>query len=96
PRAGAQDHRRVGLRGPEARRPAPERRGAMPQPGAQACASGRILRKTAGLLENGVRHRARDQSPGRGRVLPLWHLVRLPYAAVYEPGAVVRPAVLVA
>jgi alpha-galactosidase len=58
PEAGQQDHRRVGLSGPEARRPAHERRRALLQPGPQPCAARRSRREAPGFLEDGLRHGA--------------------------------------
>src|SRR5690606_3652973 len=93
---GEEDHRRLGLRGPEDRRPPPQRGGALPQPGAQPCAPGRVLRADGCLLERDPPGCARSQSRGGGRTVPLRHRVRLPQPARHRPVPLLRSALVLA
>ena len=91
-----QDHRRVGLRGPEDRRPASQRRRALLQSGAQARPAGGVGREAAGHLEGGPRGGHRDQS-GRGdRVLSVRHVLFDLQHDPRQPGGRLRPDVVLA
>ena len=73
--AGAQVHGRVGLCGTQDRRPAPERRRALLQPGTPSCPSGGVGGEAAGLLSGDLPDRHADQSRGGHRAVPLRHVL---------------------
>ena len=91
-----QDHGRMGLCRPQARRPASQRRRALLQSGAQARPARRVGREAAGFLEGDLCGGDLDQS-GRGdRNLPVRHVAGLSQHAVYEPAGRLRSGVIVA
>ncbi len=94
--ADQEDHRRLGLRRPQARRPASQLRRALLQQGAQARAPQRVGGEAGRLLDGHPQGRARSQPERGGGALPLRHGVQLPQPAGHRPVPILRSAVVLA
>ena len=94
--AGHENDPRLGLRRPQARRPASERRAALLQPGSPSRPARGVQRGGAGVLQDDLRHREELQAGRAGGVLPLRYGLFVLHAAVPEHGRGVRSGKLLA
>lgn len=93
-RAGEEVHRRLGLRGAQDRRPAPQQRRALLQPEAPPRPPRGIRRGRGPVLEGDPRSRARGEPRRPRRALPLRHRIRFPQPALRRPVPQLGPGVL--
>jgi alpha-galactosidase len=86
-----------GYAGHQDRRPAPERRGAVPQPGAQACAARGVGTKSCRTSGRSVYDTAREVNPNAVvELCPCGTSYAFHNMPLHEPGAGVGPAVVMA
>ena len=95
-RLRAKGARRVGLRRPQDRRPAPERRAALLQPGARPRGAGGRGRRRAGLLQGDLGRGAGHQARRARRDLPLRHRLLVLHDALPQHGGRLRSGELLA
>ena len=86
PRAGDEVPRRLGLRGAEARRPAPERRPSVFQPRPRPCAAERGVRAHAGAVSGDPAGGGGGQPGRRAGAVPLRDGLRVSFHALHAPG----------